>query len=187
MDKVMIDGVDVSGCIYYNSEKFANCGMFALGDFKCEGQICLFKQLKRARAEYDDLHLSYAGCKTANTGLKELNQKLEQENEILKEKLQISQNSDKKTIEIIKENERLKEENNDLCKALKDKEFDRLIQSERKLKNLKQANNYKQALQEIREIVSEPCIVDENCQTCNSGCMQKDILTKINEVIGAEE
>lgn len=47
-------------------------------------------------------------------------------------------------------------------------------------------NTYKQALQEIREIVSEPCIVDENCQTCNSGCMQKDILTKINEVIGAE-
>lgn len=43
-----------------------------------------YKQLERLQAEYDDLHLSYAGCKTANTGLQELNQKLQAENEQLK-------------------------------------------------------------------------------------------------------
>lgn len=43
-----------------------------------------YKQLERLQAEYDDLHLNYAGCKTANTGLQELNQKLQAENEQLK-------------------------------------------------------------------------------------------------------
>lgn len=46
-EEIIIDGVDVAGCIYYKQECIANCGMFALGDFKCEGQICLYKQLKR--------------------------------------------------------------------------------------------------------------------------------------------
>ena len=55
MNEVIIDGCNVAECIYYNPDKLANCGMFALGDFKCEGQICLYKQLQRAKAENETL------------------------------------------------------------------------------------------------------------------------------------
>ena len=52
---IIIDGIDIAGCVYYKQECIANCGMFALGDFKCEGQICLYKQLKRKEQEYNKL------------------------------------------------------------------------------------------------------------------------------------
>jgi len=79
--------------------------------------------------------------------------------------------------ELEQENERLK---NDLNEAYEHYNFKRIYNEVINAENFK----YKQALREIRDIVSEPCIVDENCQTCNSGCMQKDIIAKINEVIG---
>ena len=53
--QIIIDGIDVAGCVYYKQECIANCGMFALGDFKCEGQICLYKQLKRKEQECKNL------------------------------------------------------------------------------------------------------------------------------------
>lgn len=53
--EIIIDEVNVAECIYYNAEKLANCGMFALGDFKCEGQICLYKQLQRLKKENKEL------------------------------------------------------------------------------------------------------------------------------------
>lgn len=62
--EIMIDGVDVSGCIYYNAEKLANCGMFTLGDFKCQGQICLYKQLKRLEQENEELKIERDMYKT---------------------------------------------------------------------------------------------------------------------------
>lgn len=75
MDKVIIDGVDVSECSNF---KFGTCS-----ERLCKLNVnenCYYKQLKRLQAEYDDLHLSYAGCKTANTGLQELNNELKKEN-----------------------------------------------------------------------------------------------------------
>lgn len=54
-EEIIIDGVNVAGCIYYKQECIANCGMFALGDFKCEGQICLYKQLKISEQENKEL------------------------------------------------------------------------------------------------------------------------------------
>lgn len=45
---------------------------------------------------------------------------------------------------------------------------------------------YRSALEEIREIVNEPCIEDEDCETCDSNCMCKEILDKINEVLQCE-
>lgn len=60
MDKqLIIDGIDVAGCVYYKQECIANCGMFALGDFKCEGQICLYKQLKRKEQELQEAMDNY--------------------------------------------------------------------------------------------------------------------------------
>jgi hypothetical protein len=123
-EEIIIDGVNVAGCIYYKQECIANCGMFALGDFKCEGQICLYKQLKR----------------------------LEQENE------------------------RLKNRNVELQITLN--EFDRF-------------NNYRSALEKIKDIINQPC---DNCKynkdgvTCSIGdCGEgklKIIENKINEVLG---
>lgn len=86
---------------------------------------------------------------------------------------------DKENSELKAENKRLKLSERDLSRICQG--FKNDIETEKSY-TLK----YYKTLQEIKDIVSEPCIVDENCQTCNSGCMQKDILTKINEVIGAE-
>lgn len=44
-------------------------------------------------------------------------------------------------------------------------------------------HKYKQALEDIREIVNEPCIEDEDCETCDTNCMCKEILYIINEVL----
>jgi hypothetical protein len=142
----------------------------------CKGNKgCIYKQLKRLQAE----------------------------NEILKEKLQISQNSDKKTIEIMKENERLKKEIKQYKKYKflfeKAKEFkektdkwaSKCLAENEDLKDTikrtvcqsecfryKQANNYKQALQEIREYCEE-----QNLKADYTAC---EIIDKINSVIGAE-
>ena len=40
---------------------------------------------------------------------------------------------------------------------------------------------YKQTLQEIKKIVTEPCIDGENCNTCKSNCTNKDILDLITK------
>ena len=133
MDKVIIDGVDVSECEHYRAEietkmpygeyeilkdKCHYSGIEIIQD--CKGiKGCIYKQLQRLQAEYDDLHLSYAGCKTANTGLQEVNQKLEQENEQLKKSIdRIMQDKEIKTIDldIAKENAELKAE----CERLKE-------------------------------------------------------------------
>ena len=119
MDKVIIDGVDVSGCEFIGDIKnnFVKCTSWVhnskkqvSGHWDCrENKACYYKELKRLQAEYDDLHLTYAGCKTANTGLQELNDKLQAENEKLKTDIGIYKviiDSDKE------ENERITEENN---------------------------------------------------------------------------
>ena len=50
----------------------------------------------------------------------------------------------------------------------------------------KENEKYRSVLEEIREIVNEPCIEDEDCETCDSNCMCKEILDKINEVLQCE-
>lgn len=48
--------------------------------------------------------------------------------------------------------------------------------------NLKAENaKLKSCLQEIKAIVTEPCIDSENCLTCKSNCMNKDILDLISK------
>lgn len=47
----------------------------------------LSEQNTELRAEIEELHLKYAGCKTANNGLQELNAELKAENEKLKEEI----------------------------------------------------------------------------------------------------
>lgn len=93
MDKVIIDDVDVSGCNNIDEWKHCNICQVLIKTIPNRNQClieeelrcdfypdCYYKQLKRLQAEYDDLHLNYAGCKTANAGLQELNNELKKEN-----------------------------------------------------------------------------------------------------------
>lgn len=167
MDKVIIDGVDVSGCEFIGDIKnnFVKCTSWVhnskkqvSGHWDCrENKNCYYKQLQRLQAEYDDLQLSYAGCKTANTGLQELNEKLQQENERLKARLRPLEDSYFKGLSSIEIAELAK-------KSI------RITAENRKLEY---------ALQEIREYCEE-----QNLKADYTAC---EILDKINSVIGAEK
>ena len=225
MNKVIIDGIDVSECkhfgIYKNritQEVYQFCNKS--GENCEELKDCYYKQLQRAKAEYDDLHLSYAGCKTANTGLKELNEKLQAENDNLKDdidKQQLYMDSLEQENKKLKSNiypqtnyttqqfytkeeyDKLQQENEQIKKDYAklhidfakcneenewlEKEVETWIyQADKraKLSNIRfnTAETYKQALQEIREYCEE-----QNLKADYTAC---EILTKINEVIGAE-
>lgn len=72
------------------------------------------------------------------------------------------------------ENAELKQENKELkAETLQWKQ----------IKDMANNNKYRSALEEIREIANEPCIEDEDCETCDSNCMCKEILIKINEIL----
>lgn len=96
--------------------------------------------------------------------------------------------------------ERLEQENKEL-KEKKDKYYQQTLDDEilmnelslevdlRKKESdfyLEKLSKYRSALEEIREIVNEPCIEDEDCETCDSNCMCKEIINKINEVLQCE-
>lgn len=120
----------------------------------------LSEALQRLQAEYDDLHLTYAGCKTANTGLQELNQKLQAENEQLK-KLKFKSDG----IEL------LQDANLNLHKA-----------------NVKYRQAL-QEIRDICKMDCGDCEYNQDCDCNFSECEESkidDILDKINEVIGAE-
>lgn len=75
----------------------------------------------------------------------------------------------------------LKAENEKLKKEVSDLNF--YIDNYKITWEIDKCNKYKQALEEVREIANEPCIDDEDCETCNENCMSKDIINKINEVL----
>lgn len=188
MDKVIIiDGIDVSECEHFGIDSMELCKINFDNNYfsngipcaeKCSNHSdCYYKQLKRLRhyqAEFEHELMNdytYDGYISPN-GFTPI--------DVIKHI-----KSELKRLQA--ENEKLKKQYNcyacDSCGGKED-----YINMKRHIENaIKTVHKYSQAIQEIRDIVSEPCIVDENCQTCNSGCMQKDILTKINKVIGAEE
>lgn len=165
MDKVIIDNVDVSECDAYthNHNELMPYGDIQVTEHycyhvnsECNGKDCEYKQLQRARAEI----------------------------ECLKEKIEIANNSDKRTLEIIAENEKLKEENNYLSK-------DRLKQIARKAINSKLSNKYKQCLKEIKEIVLLDSSLSRSDTKANIISMydriESIVLDKISEVIGVDD
>ena len=116
--------------------------------------------------------------------------RLKQENECLKEKLIIAQNSDNKTMEILKENAELKQENEELRNLWR---LDCLKCVCLKCENTKSnVDNYRTALEEIREMLITCCDRDycEGCEyydKCFNGTSVPDIdlvmINKINEVL----
>ena len=129
--QIIIDGVDVSGCEYFREtlptgclgEYRCNCDSINTMSLNCEENNCIYKQLKAKEQECKRLMET---CKEMNEVIRtettrcslvnSLNEQLDQlkaENEILKEKLIISSNSDKKTFKIIQTLTEIKEIAND--------------------------------------------------------------------------
>lgn len=135
MDKIIIDGIDVSKCEYYGK-----CSTYCCIDEElCSGNSnCYFKQLKRKEQEYEDYKIANAELEKENDELQNKLQAKEQECEkLIKEKSEIKKYlgiSDKTIIQRLEELQEFKDE---------------LTISE---------YNYKQALDEIEEF----CIVYSN-------------------------
>lgn len=240
MDKVIIDGVDVSECMYYSKKQqiysatkplciMKNCCMLSDSVSLCLDKDCYYKQLQRAKAEIEVLKRELKHRADIESELSTLCEKLElqngqlkAENERLKEEVKkIGSNFIKKgdyARDLEKELEKHKSKIEHLLSPLTDSDFqDKLQELEQENERLKEEctlydcgnkewaieykkleddytelidrlddisydkSNYYQALQEIREIaeyVYDP--VDKDNDPCYT------ILTKINEVIGAE-
>lgn len=171
-EEIIINCVDVSECCFYNNGKCDNPNGMACNCIN--NAVCYFKELKRLEQERDELK------KTVE------NQKLEYE------ELQCDLSEVENTCGCYQsENAELKQENKELkevkeqLKKWNDENLKRqddmqlwidLAEEQRK--------KYRSVLEEIKEIVNEPCIEDEDCETCDSNCMCKEILTKINECLG---
>lgn len=197
--QIIIDGCDVSGCIYYKATgKYNTCG------YDCElTHNCYYKQLKRKEQELNDYkkywqHQAELGVDTTNRLTKELTAK-EQECEELKTLK--DETYFKLKEEYIQQLDQLKAEKSDtefrfeLFKISNQITIDQLKAENKELKKqvditqmfLDACNNscehYKQTLTEIKEI-SENVIknVSERCiETTPMYGVHKQILQKISE------
>lgn len=92
--EIIIDGVDVSGCAYfdYENEGTRECDAYSN---ECEANNCYYKQLARKTQECESLKEEIEILKdnfdTATRDCNELIEELEQECEELKEQLQANQ------------------------------------------------------------------------------------------------
>lgn len=131
--QIIIDGVNVNGCAYITYRDSENPICSETGQY-CKGyDICYYKQLKRKEQECFELQMTANAynylVKLANYRLdkiEDLQQQLDQlkaENEILKEKLVISSNSDKKTLKIIQTLTEIKEIMKKHCRKCKKHKF----------------------------------------------------------------
>ena len=156
MDKeIIIDGVKVEECSYYNKDNTPYC--CEVWDNECEAQNCYYKQLKRLEQENAEL-------KAENDRLRE---------EVRTEKIYSSQIEElEESLNHLKqENDRLKEE------ILKwQKAYSRQYQINENKGYSKKEEQYHQTLQEIKEIAEEwmkdYCYLDnyndsEGCCICH--------------------
>lgn len=189
MDKVIIDGIDISECSNF---KFGTCS-----ERLCKLNVnenCYYKQLKRAEIEIEKLkgvdgsvHPDSAYYKIA---------RLEQENEQLKADIEsrtmcITCERELQNCNLQAENERLKAR----LRPLEDSYFKGLSSIEiaelakKSIRITAENRKLEYALQEIRDELKE----DTTCESRECGCddygeclncLKETILTKINEVIG---
>ena len=160
MSKVIVNDTDVSECEHFKINRGFNCYKgYNCTDKECSD--CYYKQLRRAKAENKELERKYADVLKLAKENADSNeyclQELEQENEKLKE--EITKLSDPR-YQIAKVNEGY---------------YNRMIK-------------YSQCLKEIKEIAEEWLHTPWFCFNCrnNMDDKLKEILDKINEVIGVE-
>lgn len=129
MSEVIIDGVNVAECEFFKENRGFNC-------FKKKGctenSNCYFKQLQRAKAENEILHITIEKLKgdlcIAEDSLRDYQEhynKLEAENEKLKKAIklyaEINENDTAYNAVLLKENKELKMKNNELLVRLSEK------------------------------------------------------------------
>ena len=150
-NEVIIDGCNVAECKFYTNLKM-DCSLMPLQNLACsKNPNCYFKQLQRAKAENDTLHITISKLKAdlsqAETSLyawKAENEKLKSRNKlykkIIKENIEKANNNfmiltaciqGNLTVDEVKEHAKLNAKNDELKRKLK---------------------SYKQALEEISEI-----------------------------------
>lgn len=153
----IIDGVDVSECSYFNKET----GFCKLG-FKPETPpYC---------EQFTCYYKNFKRLQTENEKLKKL---CDNKDELLT-------STTRKSVELQAENKRLKEENGK-------QRIEIYKQGQLYLKAEDKAYNYRQTLQEIREMARHEVETRMLFADKKSFCDFNIILAKINEVIGAEE
>ena len=185
MDKVIIDGIDISGCDSYthNHNELMPYGDFQVTEHycwhvnsECNGKDCEYKQLQRAKAELKRKELE---CSSLIDEIAELREQLDDCYKPCKDcstthslNLEVSENKQLKA-----ENERLKEEINrngreweNHCNAL-------YWQMQSVI------DKYSQCLKEIRDIAS---FHTSNADSEDVQNDMNDIIAKINEVIGVD-
>ena len=157
-EQIIIDGVDVSGCMYFDYDEGYNqeTEEFVKGACKCI----------TAHDSYGEF-MYYGICKDRNCYYKQLKRK-EQECEELKEQLTILNDEDvvvEITVEQFEEYKKLKAENEELKRQIKVKGNILKLTNEAKNEYLDQNNKLKQALQEIKEIANI-CLNQDVCAFC---------------------
>ena len=131
------------------------------GQFLVEDKLTYKDQLARKTAECELLETQLESYYIGEAKLVQRNQELEQECEELNGKY-------KNVLDLAKQNA----DANEYC-----------------LQELEQENiRYRKALEEIEEIVNEPCVADaqEDCKHCDIWCEHKDILDIISRAKGEE-
>lgn len=210
MNKTIIDGISVSKCEFLRSvqdKQICHCiksGLFGMIEFventknkNCEeNPDCYFKQLKRKEQEYEDYKIANAELEKENDELlkfKEMQEKellklrgqlqAKEQLEEIKKEFQVECLQDNitgkrtyRSLKVIKLKEELEEDFEETKEDLRECEFDRNIAQ-------LEANKYKQALDEIDELIkSESCVpckeLEENsCDECHASIIL-DIINK---------
>jgi len=137
-ENIIIDGVDVSECTYYshNGYKNVSCMNAHNGMMKCENFPCYYKQFQRVKAEleqykkskqasYEVMQVEWNKARNELKDIKTNNELLLNINSKLKVELFIAETSLKEQIE---ENEKLKQENHAIRRALKDENIINMIE-----------------------------------------------------------
>ena len=159
--QIMINGVDVSGCINLNKRDKVSC--FDILYDKCkEVPNCYYKQLARKTQECEQIKEKYEALKLENQEGYEIVDELKQKCEELKKQLMQKSEVDMFFNTPIEgwsndpcgicphkaENEELKEENQQLRNNLSDSLMFRFTSQD------KQINRYRKALKEIEEYIN---------------------------------
>lgn len=200
-DKIMIDGVDVSGCKYiFNTDFEFDTHIHCIemcSKTRCRNNPnCLYKQLQRKEQEcakwksYYGLYRQNAellkkvqavinshpqyGVILTDIGITDLDERIS--------KLEVDKQIEIIFKETLQECEELKEKYNQYVKShhYNNAEFEQERNS--LIQEIQYKNRYKQALEKIEEIVNEPCIDTGECKSCKCNCEHKDILNITNEV-----